>query len=172
MKYINAGTRIVSLIIGIAVFGIATPLLFFANVQAPWAGGMIAGALAAITAACIIAWISYREHMKFMTAHDRVRGQVLEFSLATVCNIGRSRRAYVFLTVDHLRLFLWDKRPYLESTVSREEAIISYPASHPNHLTITFDDLETIELLFPDAAELVAAMRANGYRVEEVNDRV
>ncbi len=172
MKYITSAVRILSLLAGVVIFGGVTMTLYLFGVMKPWAWGMIAGASTAILFAVMMAFFNYRETVKFEEARSRVEGTVLEFSLATVANFGRGRRAYVFLTADMIRVFLWDKRPYLESTVRREEVTITYSPLRPNYLTFVFDDKDTLELVFPNARELLSAMRENGYRVEEERNYV
>ncbi len=172
MKYINSAIRMISLIAGGAIFGIVTLSFYLLGVARPWGWGMIFGALFAMGAAAVLGLINYRENVKFQEARNRVEGTILEFSLATLRNFGRSRRAYVFLTADHLRVFLWDKRPYMETTISRNDVTIRYNAAHPDFLTIVYEDQDTLEFVFPSAKELIAAMRQNGYRVQEETGHV
>ncbi len=167
MKYINTVIRAISLIAGVVLFGLVTMSLYVLGVAKPWAWGMIVGAGSAMLLAVFMAFLNYRENVKFDEARSRVEGTILEFSLATVCNIGKNRRAYFFLTANVIRVFLWDKRPYLESTVRREEVIITYDPARPNFLTLVFEDMETLELIFPGGREMILALRENGYRVEE-----
>ncbi len=172
MKYITDGVRRLALIAGVALFGITTLGLFLFGVARPWAWGMIVGALFAFAVTIFLAFINHREYTKFSEAESRVEGTVLEFSLATVSTLGVTRRAYVFLTQETLRLFLWDKRPYLESTIHRDEVVIRYIADKPDRLVLTYEDNDTIELSFPDARAMIAALQKNGYRIEEIKINV
>ncbi len=172
MKYITGPVRIISLIAGGVLFGFLTLAMYLFGVTTPWAWAMIFGALTAMGVASVLGYLNYRENVKFSEARSRVEGTVLEASLATVCNFGKNRRAYVFLTSEHMRLFLWDKRPYLEATIRRDEVTITYSTARPNYLTFVYEDKDTLELVFPNACSLVGAMRENGYHVEEEHEYV
>ncbi len=166
MKYINTAVRVISMIVGGIVFGLVAFVLYVCSVYHAWAWGMLAGASSAIVVAVILAFVNYREMMKFEEAYTRVEGTVLEFSLATLCNFGRGRRVYFFLTAETIRLFLWDKKPYLESTLNRDEVKILYRSDRPNHMSIVVDG-DSMEFSFPHMEDLLTVMRAHDYDVEE-----
>ncbi len=172
MKYITAGNRILSLLVGVISGGGLTAFLWFYSVEKPWAWGMMIGSLVAIMIAVIFALRNHREHVKLLAACSRVGGNVFDFTVANVTTDQFSRRAYAFFSDTQIGLFLWDKRPYLESVIRRDEVVIRHAESRPNCMILSFDDDSDILLILPDAAKVVAQLQSKGYRVEEDLDHV
>jgi hypothetical protein len=164
-KYINSAVRLISLLTGAAICGILTLILALCRVLHPWAWGLIAGAVSALLCCLILVLLLRHEERKLFVARSRVKGEVNCFLFAAVRSGPMVRRGYVFLTAERLYIFLWEKRPRLETQLLKKDFTVRYPADEPQRAELVFTDEDVIELFAPSLQELLNAMKQCGYTV-------
>lgn len=161
-KYLNPVTRMISLLCGMIAFSLVTLICYVCSVVRPYAWGMIAGATVAVLTLITLALIIRHEYYKLEDAGSRVSGRIVCFVYATIHYGGSSRRAYVFLTPDRVHFYLWDKKPYLETTVEKEGLTVTC-ASGCSSVTLHTEGEEDLLLTGRQLNELVHIMYENGY---------
>ena len=166
VNYMNTATRVISLLVGGLVFAVVTVILSLLHIARPWAWGMIAGSLAALLTCGVIVLIVHLEYRKICRAEERVEGEILCFVYAGVLFREGIRRAYLFLTADGVHLFLWDKRPRLETKVERTGLTVIYPGDG-SRLILREEKEEDITVFGEMLPEVIEEMRMSGYRMIE-----
>lgn len=168
-KYLNPATRFFSLLAGMVSFGILTGLLACFHITRPWAWGMVFGSLTAFVVLLILVMVIRHEDRKIGEAGERVEGKILCFIYTVVRYANLVRRGYVFLTEDRVHLYLWDKRPYLETKVERTSLTVLYQPDY-SCLTLRTDGEEGDEIRLEGGPlhDLLRVMRDNGYRLATV----
>lgn len=165
-RYLNPVTRFFSLLAGVISFGILTALLACFHVARPWAWGMVFGSLTAFAVLAILVLVIRHEDRKIGEAGERVEGKILCFIYTVVRYANLVRHGYVFLTADRVHLYLWDKRPYLETKVERNILTVLYQEDY-SVLTLRTDGEEGDEIRLEGGPlhDLLRVMRDNGYRL-------
>lgn len=162
-RYLNPVTRTISLVCGIVTFSVVTLICYACSVYRPYAWGMLAGGAAALLTLMILTLIIRHEYLKLSDAGSRVAGQIVCFVYATMHYEGTSRRAYVFLTPDRVHFYLWDKKPYLETTVDREGLTVTCADDCERLILHTEGEDDDLLLTGKELNELVHIMYENGY---------
>ena len=162
-KYFNPVTRTVSFVCGMVAFSLVTLICYACSVVRPYAWGMLAGGVAALLTLLVLALIIRHEYVKLANAGSRVNGRIVCFVYATMHYAGKLRRAYVFLTPERVHFYLWDKKPYLETTV--EKAGLTVTCSTEGSRITLHSEGEEGDLLLTgkQLRELVHIMYEQGY---------
>ena len=124
---------------------------------------MVVGALAAILFSFVLNFIAWRSVESFKEAESRVEGAVL-YRGRVMMTCGKLRRnAFIFITGSRIYLYLWDKRPYLETYADREGLTVERTGEHMP-LVLRFTDREAI-FLFTVDEEIVKTLSSQGYKI-------
>ena len=163
-KFLTTPVRVFSLLGGAAVAFFVAMTCTSLETSHPWAWGLLFGACFAIVLSLILTLVGWHKYRIYCEAESRVEGEVLHRDRVFL-RCGRLRRvAYLFLTRDAIYLYLWDKRPFLETTASRAEVTIEV-AEEQHTVFLSFGDREPIYLMAPDWEDFIRECRMKDYTV-------
>ncbi len=168
-KYLTEGMRLAALFIGAVVFGAAYALFWAIGWEPIYAWAMITACGSAILVALTMSYMGWRRLAVFYNAQSRVSGDIRFCDRVLVVSGNLRRTAFLFLTKDSLYLYLWDKRPYLETKAEKTQMTV-IPQGEQELVTLKFSDRDTIYLRTPHANELVLEMRELEYPMAYLGD--
>ncbi len=169
-RYMNPAVRIISLLAGALTGGVLTLVLALNRVARPWAWGLMAGAVAALLVCICMVLLVRREVAKVMEAQSRVPGQVLCYLYAGVRSGDINRHGYIFLTEQSVFIYLWEKKPYLETELHRADFMVRYSEAYPFCTLLDFKgEDENIALIGNAIPQLIGGMRDNGYEIAQLS---
>ena len=163
-NFLTTPVRVFSLLAGVAVAFFVAMTCTSLEIDKPWGWGLLIGAAAAIVISLLLTLSGWHKYRIYREAESRVEGEVLHRDRVFL-RCGRLRRvAYLFLTRDAIHLYLWDKRPFLETTASRAEVTIEI-AEEEHTVFLSFRDREPIYLMAPDWEDFIRECRMKDYTV-------
>ncbi len=163
-KFMTAKVRLFSCICFFVVFTVATATASFLEMDAPLAWGLVSGGVAGLFAVCFLTFAEWRRFLTFMEAESRVEGEVLYCDRVFVSCGDTRRYAYLFLTMNRIYLYLWEKRPYLEAVADRSEITIETYLEE-GRMVIRYPDTDCIHVKGADIAELIKELVGSAYTV-------
>lgn len=163
-KFVTAPVRLLSLVTGALIACITASFLTAMEIPKPWAWGILVGASVALVLSLLMSFTMWRKYRIWCEAESRVVGDIL-YRDRVFLRCGRLRRvAYLFLTQDGIFLYLWDKRPFLETICRRVDVTIEL-GEEAHMLMLKFQDREPIYLAAPDWEEFLRESRLKDYTI-------
>ncbi|MBQ4324477.1 MAG: hypothetical protein IJC29_01655 [Clostridia bacterium] len=169
MKELNTrAARICGTVGGLVLFAVGTLVASLVHQPRPWAWGLIAGAIAALLLFLPLWGHAKIEHVKYREALSRLPAKPHGMIYSRVLAQGVNRkRAMVFLTERDLVIYLWDRHPYMETCLHREDFSARPSAYAKECIEILFENDTGIVLVSGQADELLSKMRELGYAVAD-----
>ncbi|MFA5561252.1 MAG: hypothetical protein WDA00_01230, partial [Eubacteriales bacterium] len=118
-NYLNSSVRMLSLLVGVFIFGITWLLLSLFSVSQSGAWAVMAAVAAAVACAVFLA-LSVRARLRRYAGIEKsIPEQVLLAASASVSTRQHSRNGFLYLTADVLYGFFRDREPYTQIAINR-----------------------------------------------------